>query len=60
MQANGVGTVDASVTPSGKLYGLYNSADTLPNNMDIMPAGTGPSNLANGGAVDPYWVQIGP
>lgn len=54
--------ITPAATVSGKTYGLVNPNDLVqhPNNMDVVPAGTGPSNLSSGGEADPYVVQIQP
>ena len=60
MQSNGVGPVLASESPSTHGYYLVNPNDASQavNNIDVVPPGTGPSNVANGGTVDPYWLQL--
>ena len=57
MQLNGVGVIDPGTGPSTKSYALVNPSDLsqTPNNADIVPVGTGPSN---NDAADPYVALI--
>lgn len=52
--------LDPGTGPSTKSYALVNPNDASqqPNNSDVVPVGTGPSNEASGGTVDPYLTVI--
>ena len=59
---NGVELVTSAQSPSTKTFALVNPNDQsqYPNNVDVVPAGTGPSNASGTATADPYIVQISP